>query len=56
MKLLCSKAIWLRNGSLVQFGDIDDAIAAYRKEEGADDPRLRSTPQLPQLQVSPGLR
>lgn len=30
LKLLCNKAIWLQNGRLVEFGDIDSVIAAYR--------------------------
>ncbi len=46
LKLLCNKALWLQQGSLIEFGDIDDVIASYRSQEGADDPRLRPPPRL----------
>ena len=30
LRRLCNKAIWLSHGSLVQFGDIDSVLVAYR--------------------------
>lgn len=29
---LCNKALWLHNGALVEYGDVDGVFAAYRKE------------------------
>jgi ABC-type polysaccharide/polyol phosphate transport system ATPase subunit len=29
---LCNKAIWLQNGMLAEFGDVDRVFAAYRRE------------------------
>jgi len=30
---LCNKAIWLHQGSLIAFGDVDEVLAAYQKGE-----------------------
>lgn len=30
LQKICNKAIWLENGSLVQYGEFEDVIAAYR--------------------------
>jgi ABC-type polysaccharide/polyol phosphate transport system ATPase subunit len=32
---LCNKAIWLRNGVLVAYGDVGDVLEAYRKDNQA---------------------
>ena len=29
---LCNKVLWLHNGALVEFGDVDRVFAAYKKE------------------------
>ena len=30
LKLLCNKAIWLKNGEMIAYGDIETVIASYR--------------------------
>lgn len=40
LRLLCNKAIWLENGSLMAYGDIKEVIAAYRGSRGSDDVRM----------------
>ena len=32
---ICNKAIWLKDGSLVQFGDVDNVLEAYREQQAA---------------------
>jgi len=32
MRDLCNKVLWLHNGALVEFGDVDRVFAAYKKE------------------------
>ena len=33
LRRLCTKALWLSHGSLVDYGAIEDILAAYRKRE-----------------------
>jgi ABC-2 type transport system ATP-binding protein/lipopolysaccharide transport system ATP-binding protein len=39
LRLLCNKAIWLQNGTLMAYGDINEVIAAYRGAQADDDPQ-----------------
>jgi ABC-2 type transport system ATP-binding protein len=39
LRLLCNKAIWLQNGTLMAYGDINEVIAAYRGAQADHDPQ-----------------
>jgi ABC-type polysaccharide/polyol phosphate transport system ATPase subunit len=39
LRLLCNKAIWLQNGSLMDYGEINEVIAAYRGAAADHDPQ-----------------
>ncbi len=39
LRLLCTKAIWLQNGTLMAYGDINEVIPAYRGAQGTHDPQ-----------------
>jgi len=43
LRLICDKAIWLSHGNLVEFGDIDRVIAAYRGADGTPIGRTTDT-------------
>jgi ABC-2 type transport system ATP-binding protein/lipopolysaccharide transport system ATP-binding protein len=38
LRLLCNKAIWLQNGALMAYGEINEVIAAYRGAPASNDP------------------
>jgi ABC-2 type transport system ATP-binding protein/lipopolysaccharide transport system ATP-binding protein len=39
LRLLCNKAIWLQNGTLMAYGEINEVIAAYRGAQADPDPQ-----------------
>jgi ABC-2 type transport system ATP-binding protein/lipopolysaccharide transport system ATP-binding protein len=39
LRQLCNKAIWLQNGSLMAYGEINEVIAAYRGAAADHDPQ-----------------
>jgi ABC-2 type transport system ATP-binding protein/lipopolysaccharide transport system ATP-binding protein len=39
LRMLCNKGIWLQNGSLMAYGDINEVIAAYRGVQTNHDPQ-----------------
>ncbi len=39
LRLLCNKAIWLQNGTLMAYGEINEVIAAYRGSAADQEPQ-----------------
>jgi ABC-2 type transport system ATP-binding protein len=39
LRMLCNKAIWLQNGTLMAYGDINEVLAAYRGAQADHDPQ-----------------
>jgi ABC-2 type transport system ATP-binding protein/lipopolysaccharide transport system ATP-binding protein len=44
LRQLCDRAIWLQHGALMQYGPIEDVLAAYRRDVGAPNPSPASSP------------
>jgi ABC-type polysaccharide/polyol phosphate transport system ATPase subunit len=48
LRLLCNKAIWLEHGTLMQYGDFETVVAAYR---GVDPIAVETPSPLPKIEA-----
>jgi ABC-type polysaccharide/polyol phosphate transport system ATPase subunit len=48
LRLLCNKAIWLEHGTLMQYGDFETVVAAYR---GVDPIAVEAPSPLPKIEA-----
>lgn len=43
LRRICDKAIWLDHGKLIQYGNFEEVVTAYRKQNNLSDQSIKST-------------